>query len=677
MSDTIELREDFADTPTGKANLWKQEMAAWEQDVKKFRAQGRRVTKRYLDERNSAGLGSNDSRLNLFWSNTSLIQDILFGQVPTVDVGRRYGDSNDDVARVSSEMMERMLNSDIQADTDTFTDAISQLLQDRLLPGLGVARVRYEAEFETMTVPPALDEMGNELAPGYEEEKKIHEACPVEYVFWEDCAWSPCRVWSECRWFGFRAYMTKDEANERFGELIAGQLEYGLRSSKNATKQALDADPWQRAQVWEIWSKELNKVIWWSDGCDVILDEKDDPLGLEGFFPTPKPMMANLTTKAMMPKADFIMVQDQYNAIDVLTTRIDVLTSALKLVGVYDKSADGVQRMLNEGAENDLIPVDNWAMFAEKGGIKGQVDWLPIAEVSAVLDRLVSQRQQQMMLLDQLIGMSDIVRGQTAEGPARSATEQGIKGRYSSARLQAQQDRLAAYGADLQRLKAEVIVKHFDDETIVMASNIQNTPDENMIGPALELLRNSFAMYRIKIESEAMAMSDYSQMQSERTTFLQGLSTFLTAAAPLVTQAPETTPFLLEMLKWSMSGFKGAQQIEGVLDQAIEAAKQPKKEGPGGQKPDPALQKEQVKAQAAAQKAQAKMQELQVKAQGEIAKINAETNARMQEIQAETQSSGVQEQQQAFWGVQEAEARAEIKRQEDARKARLQMVPRV
>ncbi len=409
----------------------------------------------------------------------------------------------------------------------------------------------------------------------------------------------------------------------------------------------------------------------------MILDEKDDPLGLEGFFPTPKPMMANLTTKAMMPKADFIMVQDQYNAIDVLTTRIDVLTSALKLVGVYDKSADGVQRMLNEGAENDLIPVDNWAMFAEKGGIKGQVDWLPIDEVSAVLDRLVSQRQQQMMLLDQLIGMSDIVRGQTAEGPARSATEQGIKGRYSSARLQAQQDRLAAYGADLQRLKAEVIVKHFDDETIVMASNIQNTPDAEMIGPALELLRNSFAMYRIKIESEAMAMSDYAQMQSERSTFLQGLSTFLTAAAPLVTQAPETTPFLLEMLKWSMSGFKGAQQIEGVLDQAIEAAKQPKQEGPGGQKPDPALQKEQVKAQAAAQKAQAKMQELQVKAQGEIAKINAETNARMQEIQAETQSSGVQEQQQAFWGVQEAEARAEIKRQEDARKARLQMVPRV
>ncbi len=35
MSDTIELRSNFEDTPTGKAKLWQQEMAAWEQDVKK------------------------------------------------------------------------------------------------------------------------------------------------------------------------------------------------------------------------------------------------------------------------------------------------------------------------------------------------------------------------------------------------------------------------------------------------------------------------------------------------------------------------------------------------------------------------------------------------------------------------------------------------------------------
>ena len=34
---------------------------------------------------------------------------------------------------------------------------------------------------------------------------------------------------------------------------------------------------------------------------------------------------------------------------------------------------------------------------------------------------------------------------------------------------------------------------------------------------------------------------------------------------------PEATPILLEMLKWGLAGFKGSNEVEGVLDQAIKA----------------------------------------------------------------------------------------------------------
>jgi hypothetical protein len=36
---------------------------------------------------------------------------------------------------------------------------------------------------------------------------------------------------------------------------------------------------------------------------------------------------------------------------------------------------------LSEGVENKLIPVDNWAAFAEKGGLKGAISLLPLDRI--------------------------------------------------------------------------------------------------------------------------------------------------------------------------------------------------------------------------------------------------------------------------------------------------------
>ena len=133
-------------------------------------------------------------------------------------------------------------------------------------------------------------------------------------------------------------------------------------------------------------------------------------------------------------------------------TRIVLLEKAIKVVGVYDKAADGLQRMLNEAFNNDLIPVDNWAMFAEKGGIKGQVDWLPLEMVVAALTALRDYRTELINLLYQATGMSDIMRGATTQG--ETATAQSIKAKFASVRVQTQQDDFARFATDLQRLRS-------------------------------------------------------------------------------------------------------------------------------------------------------------------------------------------------------------------------------
>ena len=385
---------------------------------------------------------------------------------------------------------------------------------------------------------------------------------------------------------------------------------------------------WQEAEIWEIWDKHRKKVIWMSIGCPKILDTKPDTLKLRNFFPCPPFFLANPTTRLYIPTPDYHLAQDLYNEIDVLQTRISIITEAVKVTGVYDASAEGIKRMLQEGNENDLIPVDNWAMFAEKGGIQGQVDWMPILDIVGALDKLRSLRDETIGLLQQVTGMSDIMRGEL-QNQYEGVGQTQIKSKFASSRIQAISEEFARFVTDLMELKAEVICKHFSPETIAEQSNMQFSPDAEMIPQAIELLKSTAKnVYRIEVKSETMAQEDFARLQQERAAYLNGLSTFIQAAGPMIQQDPRSTPFLLQMLKWAMAGFKGASDIEGVLDQAIEAMSQPQQQ----EKPESDADKQG--------KIQLQLEEIRSKAKKELEELKAqqEMQIRQQDMQMDVQT---------------------------------------
>ena len=568
---------------------------------------------------------------------------MLFGNTPRVEVQRRYEDAADDAARVAAEMLERLLNADI---AKQFSWAIGEALNDRLLVGFGLGKVRYEAEFETIEYPglTEVDENGEEyeIAEAYEVEEKEYEAAPVDYVNWRDVLWSPARTWDEVRWFAFRSYLTRDECVERFGDKIGKAIPVKRSKSRDATNDGASGDPWQRAEIWEIWCKDEEKVYWYADGMTVICDVKDDPLELEGFFPNPMPMMANVTTGSYTPRADYILAQDQYEEVNDLTTRITLLADALRVVGVYDKSSDGIQRMLTDGSQNEMIPVDNWAMFAEKGGVKGQVDWLPLDMIVGAMKTLQEYRSELINLLFQATGMSDILRGSTQSG--ETATAQSIKAKFASVRVQSLQDDFARFATDLQRLRAEVMIKHFDDESLIAESNMEFTPDAQYLPQALQLIRERFAVFRISIKSETLSAQDMAALRQEKAEFIQGLAAFIQAAAPLAEKSPGAVPTLLEMLKWSMTGFKGSSQIEGVLDAAIATMQQ----GEGQQGPPQPSPEEQ--------KAKAQMAQTQQKTQADLMKIAAQTQADTRRAQTDLQADLIRQKAQTKGKIEEQAA---------------------
>jgi hypothetical protein len=592
---------------------WTKEMEAAEKRTRKYKKQGTQVVKRYLDDREGQSnsydensRGNAPSKLNLFHKNISTTMAMLYGNTPQINVSREHADPDDDVARIAGLMYQRILEADVEPSGENLSTVLKAALQDRLLPGMGCARVRYD--MATMTVP----SLNPETMEPEETEVLDYEDAPIDYLHWQDVRWGWGRTWKEIPWWAFRSWLDKEEVTARFGEKIAKNIEYKNQTPEGESNRDEGTDPdqkdaTQKAEIWEVWNKKTKQVFWYSQGADLILDMRDDPLGLDGFWPMPRPMVANPTTTMFTPKADFIFAQDLYNEIDELQSRISTITRAIKVVGVYDKAAgDSVGRMLKEGVENDLIPVDNWAMFAEKGGLQGVMQWFPVQEIVGVLQTLQQVQTAKTEQLYEITGMSDIMRGGNTDQYTSGQT-QGLKAKMGSIGIQALQEEFARFASDLEALKAEV---------------------KPHVTQSLDLMQSPDIKWRVNIKPESIAMIDYAQIKSERTEFLMSMAQFIQSSSGAVQAVPGSLPILLELMKWSMVGFKGAEYLEGTFDKAIDMAK--KAPPPGEDKgPSPEETKKEIE--------MIKQQGAQAKQQGELAKIQAKAQADMQTLQAKIQ----------------------------------------
>ena len=615
---SIESETDFANTPNGLAQRWQTEINASQQELLKFHQDANRITQRYLDKRDA--YAKDESKVNLFWSTTQVLLSMLYARPPKADVARSFQDYEDDVARVSGTMLQRMLNRAFDDNVSAWDSAVRQGIEDWLVCGMGQIWLRYEVTTEPYEIPAVFDEFGQELSPAQEAERIVNEDAPCDYIYWEDFFYSPARTWHEVRWVARRVFMTKDQLVARFGEKIASQVPLGNYSKKDQVNdQSPKHDPWSKAEVFEIWCKEKRKVYWYAKSCDIILDVKDDPLGLDGFFPCPKPLAANVTSSNFMPRADYIFAQDQFNELDEINTRITWLTRATKVAGVYDKSAEGVQRLFNQTAENQLIPVDNWAMFAEKGGIKGQVDWIPIDAVVNAIGHLRQYRQDKVMQIYEVLGISDIMRGSSKA--SETAAAQQIKAQFGSTRIQLKQFYIADWITQALRIKAEIICKHFQPETIIKRSNIMRTPDAPLAMQAVQLIKDEeMNEYRINIEADSMAALDWAAERDAAVQFMQGLGAFISQVAPMAQQVPQAAPVLMSLLQWSVSKFRVSTQIESILDQAITGLKQ---QGMPQPQPNPLQEAEVAEKQAGAAERMAKAKNTNMEAMGKEAQLRA------------------------------------------------------
>jgi hypothetical protein len=626
------MAQDKEKTVANSAADWTTALKLSKKAQEKFEERGDKIVKRYRDDR---GMENGEVRYNILWSNIRTLLPAVYGKKPKAQAERRHKDK-DPVARAAAEILERCLQYEIDHYSD-YDSGIKNAILDRLLCGRGAVWVRFESDETQITDDVEIedDQVGE---TGTYEEK---ECSPTDYVFWKDFRHSPARTWEEVTWVARRVYMAIDEGVERFGETFKTveltHVPIGIDKDDKSQEHL------KKGIVWEIWDKATKKAYWVAEGHPTILDEKDDPLELDEFFPCPKPLFATLTTDDLIPVADYIMYQDQAKELDQITDRIGQLVDACKVVGVYDASSTTLSNML-EGSNNRMIAVSTWAMFAEKGGIKGAVDFFPLDLVTSTLQALYVAREQVKQTIYEVTGLSDIIRG--ASIASETATAQNIKSQYASLRLKEMQNDVARFASDLLRIKAQIICSLYSDNTIIAMSGIANTLDgQNQQGvmQALQLLKtDSLRNYSVEVASDSLVEIDEQGEKQSRMEFLQAAGGFIKEA---VNVPKELMPLMGEMLMFGVRGFKAGRTIEGAFDEAMQALQAPK---PPQESPEAAQQQadaqskqaelqlkgqvEQGKAALEQQKAQFTSQLEQAKLQLEQAKQQAESDKTAQQL---------------------------------------------
>lgn len=661
-SDRMDLDEDPGAEERAKLVHWLEEIKSAKKAFEEWNKRVRAIVKLYKDERPDNASSTHRHRMNILWSNVNVLQPALYSKTPEPNVSRRFLDK-DPVSRTASLIVER--NLQMAVELFDFDYPMKRARDDYLLAGRGTAWVSFQPEMGMASQREPVtqiyddengglykDARGNKIDKAKiktdEDIGEYYETEPmptvlayglgIEHVVWCDYLHEPLNDWTKVGWVAKRVMMKRKQLTELVGEKLSRKINLNRvfsRPDGEDTGSSMKREQPDCVEVWEIWCKTAKKVIWVTDAYqEGVLKEVDDPLNLRQFFPCPRPIWATLSTDSLVPVPDYALYQDQADQIDELTNRIRLLTKALRVVGVYNAASQGVQTLLEEGNENEMIPIDNWVWFSGTGGLKGNVDWLPIEQISGVLESLFMARKQMREDLYEVTGISDIIRGATSA--SETATAQQLKTNFSNLRLQDRQSEMSRFARDTLRLMAEIQCEHYPEEVLMDMSGvlesdeIQNSSPEDQqaaiakVANAITLIKqDKLRTFKIDIETDATVAADQQKEQQARVEFLTAVAPFLDKAVQAGQAAPQMVPLLMKMLDFGVRGFRAGRTLESAIEQVIdmvEKMQQEAEKNPQPEQPDP----ETLKVQG---ELEAKKQALDA----EIQKHQAEQGTRMEE----------------------------------------------
>lgn len=633
----IKDADDAALKAAKEAKTWKRELQLADKREKPWRDEADKIIKRYRGEEKKK------NRFNVLWANTEILRPAIYNTKPNPDVRRRFRDT-DPLGKAVSEVLERSLY--VICDDESTEIGLRNDVLDSLLPGRGLSRVRYKAKL-------------SEMEDSGDAELEFEQAC-VEHVDWRDYREGYARTWDEVPWVAFRHKLTKEDAHKQFDEDKLTLIEFTTPTTDEERTQRDDtSDSVKIAEFWEFWDKQTKTVFFTQEQAPSLLYPKDNPNGqspieFPGFFPCPNPLMLIENTGTRIPIPHFSLYQSQADELDKLSGRIDRIVDKLRLRGIYDSTLDEIQNLMDSG-DNELVPVENAAKWMSAGGIEKAISWMPVEQAAQVLLALNESRDKQKAIIDELTGISDIIRGVTDANETYGA--QQLKSNYASVRLQRMQKEVQRYARDLLRLLAVVVAEKFGPDTLAAMTDLhfptqqekqdlqrraqqaQMPPQPGMpppqpIDPALlqipcwdeimGLMRSDkMRLFRIDIETDSTIAGVLDSDMKGITEVMAGISAMLTEMGPIVQSGALPVDAAKELV---MAVIRRARLGMAVED-AFEKMKAPQPPPPPV---DHTIQVAQIKAQSDEKIAQMRMQ-----SDNDKTKLQAQSDQMHQSLEAQ------------------------------------------
>lgn len=603
------------------------------------------IDKEYGNLRQLAEHGERE--MQMFWANLEVIKPSIYAREPVPVVTPRFK-RKDPVARKASEILERALISTFEH--DHLHETLLLVRDDLATNGRGAVWLSVQMRGETPVVA-------------------------TEHVERCDFLHGPARKWREVPWVARRVHLNHKQMRERFEE-TAPQHWWRATFEERGTGGDDDEKAFKgekTAQVWELWHKAENVVVWVCEGVEEVLDIQPPLYDLEEFFPCPKPAFGTLQRGTMIPVPDFLYYKDQLEEINELTARISALTEALIVRGFYPQGAGDISESIEMAlASQDkrqlLIGVPNLQAFASGSGGK-LVEMWPVDQVAATIVQLQELRRQLIDDVYQITGISDIMRGDTQA--SETATAQNIKAQFGSVRVRSRQEEMVRLARDLTRIAAEIMAEQFDGQALLTMSQVDDAPPMAQIqqqagqfilaaqqgdqGAAQKLQELQKVVtidavaqllqaernrpFVLEIETDSTIQPDENAEKQRRTEFIAAVGGLAQSALPMVQQFPQSAEIVVEMLKFAAGGFRAGRDLDNVIDEFGEQAKAMGAQmAQRSQQPTP----DQEKTKAETQKIAAETQKIASEAQGGVDNSKAQIAAAELQLKREEMQARLQ-----------------------------------
>ena len=462
-----------------KAKAWLNMLTESEKAFERWNDHCDKIDKQYANLERLANM-TRDKQFQMFWANCEVLKPSIYAKPPVPVVTTKFKDRRP-VPQAASEMMERC--AVVAFDLTRINDVMMLIRDDCSMLSRGVAWCRYES--------------GG--GKGYY--SSTERVC-IDFKHRRDFLHSISRCWYEVTWVAAASYLTRKEARKRFSKTSADEYQKAEYRVDKDSKSVGGADNRERAKFWEIWHKPTERVVWVAEGCELVLDEDDPHLDLQGFFPCPKPAYGTVQRGSLVPVPDVLQYKDQLDEIDLLTSRIHALSEALEAKGFYPAGgaelSDAIQAAVKAKTPGRLlVPISNWAAF---GGSKEVIIWLPIDMIANTITALVALRKQVIDDIYQIMGLSDIMRGAT--DPQETLGAQELKTQYGSTRIRDKQQELVRIARDLVEITTEIITEKFDVVTIIEMSQTM-LPTQAMIQQQVGAIQQQLAQGQQQLQQVA------------------------------------------------------------------------------------------------------------------------------------------------------------------------------